>query len=186
MCATVLSLWYTGYNKAKEHSMQFSKKDVVLYGVLMTLVLGVCTMAVHARIQPPVATPLALSNARLSSDPLAQTQQIKAEITKVFAPLEPAIPGVVEAMIRIADCESYGGPDGMLMHVGPDGELVENPRSSATGVFQVLLYTHRDDYEALGLDPRSVLDNIKFARKLVERRHIQGVDPYADWECSPD
>ena len=89
--------------------MQSSKKDVVLYGLLMALVLGVCTAAVHARIQPPVASQLALSNARLSSDPLAQTKQIKEEITKVFSPLESAIPGVVEAMIRIADCESYGG-----------------------------------------------------------------------------
>ena len=104
----------------------------------------------------------------------------------MFAPLEPAIPGVVDAMIQIADCESYGGQDGMLMHIDPDGELVENPRSSATGVFQVLLYTHRDDYESLGLDPRSVLDNIKFARKLVERRYMRGLNPYEDWECSPD
>jgi len=166
--------------------MTFDKKGVVAYGLLMTLVLGVCTMAVHARIQPPVASQLALSNARLSSDPLAQTEQIKEEIVTVFSPLEPAIPGVVEAMIQIADCESYGGQDGMLMHIDPDGELVENPRSSATGVFQVLLYTHRDDYESLGLDPRSVLDNIKFARKLVERRYMRGLNPYEDWECSPD
>jgi len=166
--------------------MTFDKKGVVAYGLLMTLVLGVCTMAVHARIQPPAVSQLALSNARLSSDPDAQTEQIKEEITKVFAPLEPAIPGVVEAMIRIADCESYGGQDGMLMHIGPDGELVENSRSSAAGVFQVLLYTHRDDYEALGLDPRGVLDNIKFARKLVERRHVRGLSPYGDWECSPE
>lgn len=165
--------------------MQFSKKDVVLYGLLLTLVLGVCTMAVHARIQPPVAPPLPLSNARLSSDPDTQTQQIKEEIIKVFSPLEPVIPGVVATMIQIADCESYGGPDGRLMHIGPDGELVANPRSSATGVFQVLLYTHRDDYEALGLDPRSVVDNIAFARKLVERRHLRGLNPYGDWECSP-
>jgi hypothetical protein len=166
--------------------MQSSKKDVVLYGLLMTLVLGVCTAAIHARIQPPVASQLALSNARLSTDPLTQTQQLKEEIIKIFTPLESAIPGVVTAMIRIADCESYGGYDGMLMHIGPDGELVKNPRSSAAGVFQVLLYTHRSDYEALGLDPRSVIDNIKFARKLVERRHVRGLSPYGDWECSPD
>jgi hypothetical protein len=172
--------------KLRQYNMQSSKKDVVLYGLLMTLVLGVCTAAVHARIQPPVASQLALSNARLSSDPLAQTQQLKEEIVKVFSPLESAIPGVAEAMIRIADCESYGGQDGMLMHIGPDGELVENSRSSATGVFQVLLYTHRSDYEALELDPRSVIDNIKFARKLVERRQARGLNPYGDWECSPD
>jgi len=165
--------------------MQFTKMGVVSYGLLMTLVLGICTLAVHARIQTPPASQLALSNARLSEDPYTQTKQIKEEIIAVFTPLEPVIPGVVEAMIQIADCESYGGQDGLLMHIGPDGELVENSRSSAAGVFQVLLYTHRDDYEALGLDPRSVIDNIKFARKLVERRHLRELDPYGDWECSP-
>lgn len=152
----------------------------------MAFVLGVCTFAMHAKIQTPVAAPLPLANSRLSSDPYAQTQQIKDEIVKEFAPLEPAIPGVVEAMIRIADCESFGGDDGLLMHIGPDGKLVANARSSAAGVFQVLLHTHQEDYEALGLNPRGVLDNIKFARELVERRHVRGLDPYGDWECSSD
>ena len=151
----------------------------------MVTVIGVTTASIHARIQPPAASQPALSNARLSPEPEVQTKQIKEEIIEVFSPLEPVIPGVVEAMIQIADCESYGGQDGMLMHIDPDGELVENPRSSAAGVFQVLLYTHRADYEELGLNPRSVLDNIKFARKLVERRHVRGSDPYGDWECSP-
>ena len=73
----------------------------------------------------------------------------------------------------------------MLMHIGPDGELVANHRSSAAGVFQVLLYTHQSDYEELGLDPRGVLDNIEFARKLVERRHLRGLNPYGDWQCTP-
>ena len=165
--------------------MKFTKLGVITYGLMMATILGVCTVAIHMRVPSPVAAQLALSNARLSPDPLVQTDQIKEEITKVFAPLEPEVPGVVEAMIHIADCESYGGQNGMLMHINPDGELVENPYSSAAGVFQVLLYTHRDDYEALGLDPRSVLDNIKFARKLVERRVQRGLNPYGDWECAP-
>lgn len=165
--------------------MQFTKFGVITYGLLMAAVLGVCTAAIHSRIETPVASQLALSNARLSAEPLVQTEQIKEEIKKVFAPLEPEIPGVVEAMTNIADCESYGGNDGMLMHIGPDGELIDNAHSSAAGVFQVLLYTHRPDYEELGLDPRSVLDNIQFARVLVERRHNRGLNPYGDWECSP-
>ena len=166
--------------------MRFSRLGVVAYGVLMVAVVGVCVAAVHYRIQPAPVAQLALSNARLSDDPYLQTEQIKQEITKVFAPLEPTVPGVVEAMIRIADCESYGGLDGMLMHIGPDGGLVENPHSSAAGVFQVLLYTHRSDYEELGLDPRGVIDNIWFARKLVERRLQRGLSPYGDWQCAPN
>jgi len=165
--------------------MKFSKIGVIAYGLLMTAIIGVCLAALHARIQPPVMTQLALSNARLSEDPYQQTKQIKEEIERVFSPLESQIPGVVEAMITIADCESYGGDDGMLMHLDPDGELVKNPYSSAAGVFQVLLYTHKADYKALDLDPRGVLDNIEFARKLVERRHLRGLDPYGDWECAP-
>jgi len=153
--------------------------------MLMLIAISICLMAIHAQIQPPVVSQLALSNARLSADPYLQTKQIKAEIIRVFEPLEPRIPGVVEAMITIADCESYGGFDGNLMHIDPDGELVKNSRSSAAGVFQVLLYTHRADYEALGLNPRGVLDNIEFARELVLRRYERGLDPYGPWECAP-
>lgn len=152
----------------------------------MAAVLSVCVWSVYAQIQPaPEPQPLPLSNARLSPDPSTQTAQIISVIEQTFAPLEDDIPGVVESMIQIADCESYGGIDGMLMHKDPAGELVKNPRSSAAGVFQVLLYTHRSDYEDLGLDPRGVVDNIQFARKLVERRHERGLNPYGDWECSP-
>jgi len=165
--------------------MKSNKLGVVAYGVLMTAVIGVCLAAIHSRIQPPPVTQLALSNARLSGDPYQQTNQIKTEIRRVFSPLETLIPGVTEAMIKIADCESYGGDDGMLMHIGPDGELVANHRSSAAGVFQVLLYTHQSDYQELGLDPRGVLDNIEFARKLVERRYLRGLNPYGDWQCTP-
>jgi len=156
-----------------------------LYIGLMVAVLAVCTAAVHARIQSPGALPpLPLSNARLSPDPAAQTAQLATLIQETFGPLEEDIPGVVDAMIDIADCESYGGNDGMIMHIGPDGELVKNPRSSAAGAFQVLLYLHRADYEQLGLDPRSVIDNVQFAKELVERRHARGLNPYGDWECA--
>ena len=150
----------------------------------MMSVLAVCTAAIHSRIETPVAAQLALSNARLSADPATQTAQIKQVIEDTFAPLESEIPGVTKTMINIADCESYGGIDGMLMHIDPTGELITNAHSSAAGVFQVLLYTHRSDYENLGLDPRGVLDNVQFARELVERRHNRGLYPYGDWECA--
>ena len=165
--------------------MKFSKPQVVAYGLLMAAVVALCTAAIHARIPTPTYSQLALSNARLSEDPYVQTNQITAEIERIFQPLESEIPGVVEAMINIADCESYGGDDGKLMHIGPDGKLVANPKSSAAGVFQVLLYTHQSDYEELGLNPIGVLDNIEFARELVIRRHQRGLDPYGDWECAP-
>lgn len=165
--------------------MKFGKSQVVAYGLLMSAIVGLCTAAIHARIPTPTYSQLALSNARLSDDPYEQTKQIKAEIERIFQPLEQEIPGVVGAMINIADCESYGGNDGKLMHIGPDGNLVANHKSSAAGVFQVLLYTHQSDYEELGLNPVGVLDNIEFARELVTRRHMRGLDPYGDWECAP-
>gem|GEM_PF-972828 len=153
--------------------------------LLSALVLGVCTMAIHAQVQPAAEPePLPLANPRLSLDPVTQTAQLTSAITEAFLPLEEDIPGIVDDMLTIADCESYGGKDGLLMHVGPDGELVKNPNSSAAGVFQVLLYLHRDDYANLGLDPRQVGDNIEFAKELVERRHKRGLSPYGDWECS--
>jgi hypothetical protein len=166
--------------------MTFSKLQVIAYGLLMAATVGLCTVAIHARIPTLTYSQLALSNARLSDDPYLQTKQIKAEIERIFGPLEVEIPGAVEAMINIADCESYGGRDGMLMHIDPDGVLVANPKSSAAGVFQVLLYTHQSDYAAMGLNPIAVLDNIYFARELVLRRHQTGHNPYKDWECAPD
>ena len=69
------------------------------------------------------------------------------------------------------------------MHIGPDGRLIKGATSDS-GVFQVLLYTHRDHYGSLGLDPRQVDDNIKFARVLVEGRLARGSWAYADWVCA--
>ena len=134
-------------------------------------------------IEELAANPVMIQNAELSLDPLEQTEQIAAMIEVVFEPLEQDVPGIVDKMIAIADCESYGGNDGILMHIDTNGRLIKGATSD-TGVFQVLLNTHRDHYRRYGLDPREVADNIKFARVLVEGRLARGSWAYADWVCA--
>ena len=144
----------------------------------------ICAVATAATLMATPAMAEMLDNSELSLDPATQTEQIVEMIEIVFEPLETQVPGVVEQMVRIADCESYGGRDGMIMHLDPSGELVYNPspRSSATGVLMVLLITHRPTYTQLNLDPTQVGDNIVFGRYLVEGRLQRGLEPFGDWE----
>lgn len=157
-----------------------------------TIALVAIPFATNASAQPAMtgevikqleADPVMIENDQLSLDPVEQTQQIAAMIEVVFKPLEPKVPGIVNKMTAIADCESYGGRDGLMMHVNPDGQIIKGATSD-TGVFQVLLYTHRKHYTRYGLDPRQVDDNIKFARILVEGRLARGSWAYADWVCA--
>jgi len=125
-----------------------------------------------------------LDNGELSLDPAEQTEQIESMIEIVFEPMEKKVPGIIKKMTKIADCESYGGNDGLIMHIKSDGALARNSKSTATGAFQVLLGYHRKTYSKLGLDPRQVEDNLLFARFLVEGRISRGQWAYADWECA--
>jgi len=50
--------------------------------------------------------PVMITNDELSLDPAVQTKQIEAMIEVAF---EDKGPAVVKRMIKIADCESYGG-----------------------------------------------------------------------------
>ena len=124
--------------------------------------------------------PVMITNDELSLDPAVQTKQIEAMIEVAF---EDKGPAVVKRMIKIADCESYGGShDGMIMHIGTDGDIVENdaPNSSATGALMVLLVTHREEYTRLDLDPKQVAENIVFGRRLMDMRESWGHWQFAD------
>ena len=138
--------------------------------------------AAHELLQDPAM----LTNDELSLDPAVQTQQIEAMIAVAFADKGPE---VVANMIKIADCESYGGHrDGMIMHIDPAGYIVENsaPNSSATGALMVLLNMHRPEYSSLDLDPKQVAENIVFGRHLMGQRVEWGHWIYAPWKPCAD
>lgn len=136
-------------------------------------------------VQKLLEHPAMVNNDELSLIATEQAQQIETMIELVFAPLETAIPGAVSTVKQIGLCESG------LNHIWNEsdpraGTLIENsdPDSSAAGVLQVLLKTHRSDYQRIGLDPRNAADNIVFSRVLVERKLRAGRPPFEDWECA--
>jgi hypothetical protein len=142
---------------------------------------SISALAIAATLFATAANAELLANSDLSLDPVEQATQVDAMIAVVFEPLEPKIPGIVDKMVDIADCESNRN------QLRPDGSLKENsdPDSSAAGVFQILLITHRPDYERKNLNPVEVADNIRFARYMVERKHRRGRENvYEDWECA--
>lgn len=79
-------------------------------------------------------------------------------------------------MARIARCESgfkhfdAGGPNGLVTN--------PNPRSSASGVFQILLKTHGPEAAKLGLDIKTVDGQLRYARHLYEQNGTR------DWNAS--
>jgi hypothetical protein len=126
-----------------------------------------------------------LENSELSLDPVQQTDQIEAMIETVFEPLEKKVPGVVKKMIKIADCESYGGRDGLIMHVDQSGQLIRNTETKrARGVFQIVPNPHDKMAASMGLDVVKVSDNIQYSRFLVEDRIRMGHKPFTDWVCA--
>lgn len=79
-------------------------------------------------------------------------------------------------MVNIAKCESGfehfdpSGPNGL--NTNPD------PRSSASGVFQILLKTHGPKAHRLGLDITTVAGQLGYARHLYKRGGT------SDWKAS--
>lgn len=141
--------------------------------------------AIAATLMATTASAEMLDNDDLSSDPAVQTQQIETMIEVVFEPLEKKVPGVVKKMIKIADCESYGGRDGLIMHVDQSGQLIRNTETKrARGVFQIVPNPHDKMAASMGLDVVQVSDNIQYSRFLVEDRIRMGDDPFEDWVCA--
>jgi hypothetical protein len=88
-------------------------------------------------------------------------------------------------MIRIADCESYGGRDGLIMHIDSDGQLIRNAVTGrARGVFQIVPNPHDRMAASMGLDVTKVADNIEYSLFLVTDRIRMGDSPYEDWVCA--
>ncbi len=82
-------------------------------------------------------------------------------------------------MLKIAGCESTGNPN-KILHWRPDGSLVKNPGSSASGWGQALLQYHADDIAQQGLNMKQLDDYNNFIEYLRER----GKDPYRSWNES--
>lgn len=79
-------------------------------------------------------------------------------------------------MIRIAKCESgfrHFDPQ------GPNGLLTNpSPKSSASGVFQILLKTHGQKARRLGFDLKTVNGQLGYARHLYRQNGTR------DWSAS--
>lgn len=96
---------------------------------------------------------------------MPQSQTVEQYVREYFAD-EPI-------MIEVAKCESQ------FRQFGKDGKVVQNPHSSAVGVFQIMSSIHNtfaDD--KLGLDIYSLQGNAAYARYIFDR---QGTRP---WDAS--
>jgi len=154
---------------------------------MKTTLLCALTIVATTSLMPFAKTASAemLDNSELSLDPAKQTDQIEAMIETVFEPLEEKVPGVVKKMIKIADCESYGGRDGLIMHIDKAGKLIRNAKTKrARGVFQIVPNPHDKMAASMGLDVTKVSDNIQYSRFLVEDRLRMGDKPFTDWVCA--
>lgn len=136
-------------------------------------VICVLTIATAFVLTNPPASMAVGDYSHLYENPQEQRAFIEAKIYQYFPE-----PGIAQAMIAIANCESTG-----LVHWLPDGTLRPNiPKkgeepSSARGFLQILFNLHRPDYERLGLDVSDIDDYMRFARHLFD---TQG--PENAWE----
>ena len=82
-------------------------------------------------------------------------------------------------MLKIAGCESTGNPN-RILHWKPDGSLVKNPSSSASGWGQALLKYHAKEIARLGLNMKELDEYNDFIKHLL----VDGKDPYSAWSES--
>lgn len=83
------------------------------------------------------------------------------------------------ALPIIADCESGDGSPGSGKQFNEDGTLVQNPKSTAVGKYQIMASLHEERAKAMGLDIRTEEGNEKYARILYEEFGTK------DWEADP-
>jgi len=112
----------------------------------------------------------------LSSEPLpvAYQNQDRFIRTKIKEHL-----GNDPLMLVIAGCESTWDPL-HIKHWEPDGSLVKNPTSSASGAFQVLLQYHGEWIASTELDMYDIDEYLTFVKILLSE---QG---YAAWNESKE
>ena len=110
---------------------------------------------------------LATANPAIAGESVAAAEQpetINELIVEYF-------PHNYRTMFAVAKCESRG------LHRNPDGSLIANPKSSARGVFQVLMRVHKPEMVRLGLNPNNDEDYIKYVRRLYDAQKLQ---PWAE------
>lgn len=131
-----------------------------LFATLAALLLSAAPL--HAQ---PADTTLLANEA-------AQGEFVQRKIQEYF-------PDNYPIMLAIAYCETRARP---FVHWEADGRLRPNKtgKSSAAGVFQVLLQLHGPDIRARNLDMQKIDDYMKFVQYL----HGRFADSYQDWNAS--
>lgn len=102
-----------------------------------------------------------LPDTSILTDPVAQDAFVRAKMREHI--------GYDPLLEIIAACETTGTTH-RIAHWNPDGSLVKNPTSSASGAAQVLLYFHRDWIAAEGRNMQDIDDYMQFVRTLFERQ----------------
>ncbi|HEY6020773.1 MAG TPA: hypothetical protein VIY48_13020 [Candidatus Paceibacterota bacterium] len=122
--------------------------------------------------------PLAAGLALALSAALAPAQGLAAAApTPVQAPAAQTVRQYVESqfadtpvMIKIASCESQ------FRQFDTDGDVLQNPHSTAIGVFQIMASIHKDLADQnLGLDITTLEGNVAYAKALYKD---QGTTPW--------
>ena len=72
-------------------------------------------------------------------------------------------------LINIAKCESR------MRHLDEKGRLLKNPKSSASGVMQIMLSYHKEPAARLGLDLATLDGNLRYALHLYKN---EGTRPW--------
>lgn len=146
--------------------------------------LSAFTIAATLLVATTANAEIVQNNSDLSLDPHVQTEQIKEVIEEFFQDK----PALIPEMIRIADCESggkngEGRPNGIILHLQPNGQLTRNRTTGAAGAMQIYAASHSAAVRKQ-FDETDIIDNIRYARKLVDGRIRAGQNPFADWTAS--
>ncbi len=137
--------------------------------VTALVVTNLVLAASSAMAKENTASP-AINQEALYQNPDLQDQFLKRVIMDEFQ--DPL-------MLKIAGCESTGNPN-KILHWMPDGSLVKNPTSSASGWGQALLKYHGKEIAKLGLN----MNNLDDYNNFIEHLRGGGKNPYSAWSES--
>lgn len=130
---------------------------------------------------PITLTPPSVLRAVAGTKGVLDTAFAAPQIPKTINPTASPIPDAVIAefgqnhvMVAIAGCESG------FRQFSQDGSVLKNPKSSASGVFQIMSSIHSVPALKMGMDIMTARGNINYARYLYDH---QGTAP---WNASKD
>ena len=138
--------------------------------IVSTLIVISLALAASSAVAKEKTANRAPELAELYQNPDLQDQFLKRLIMDEFH--DPL-------MLKIAGCESTGNPN-KILHWKPDGSLVKNPGSSASGWGQALLEYHSREIKRLGLNMKDLNDYNIF----IEHLRKGGKNPYSAWSES--